>query len=122
MGEFCEGAVLNRGKISVHFLGSIYDTIADEMGNWSVILPKTAAGGPYEMELIADNWYQKLNQNDKGLENREIPWYSPQYEPADWATMEIPGYWADNPEHANLYNKEYLPASPFRTDEVNHEE
>ncbi|MDN3594447.1 sialate O-acetylesterase [Zunongwangia endophytica] len=25
--------------------------------------------------------------------------------------------WADNPEHANLYNKEDLPASPFRTDQ-----
>jgi sialate O-acetylesterase len=24
--------------------------------------------------------------------------------------------WADNPENANLYNKENLPASPFRTD------
>lgn len=27
--------------------------------------------------------------------------------------------WADNPEGANLYNKEGLPASPFRTDEFN---
>ena len=25
--------------------------------------------------------------------------------------------WADNPENANLYNKEGLPASPFRTDD-----
>jgi sialate O-acetylesterase len=25
--------------------------------------------------------------------------------------------WADNPQGANLYNKEGLPASPFRTDE-----
>ena len=25
--------------------------------------------------------------------------------------------WADNPEDANLYNKEGLPAVPFRTDE-----
>jgi sialate O-acetylesterase len=24
--------------------------------------------------------------------------------------------WADNPENVNLYNKEGLPASPFRTD------
>ncbi len=24
--------------------------------------------------------------------------------------------WADNPEEANLYNKEGLPAAPFRTD------
>jgi sialate O-acetylesterase len=28
--------------------------------------------------------------------------------------------WADNPENANLYNKEGLPASPFRTDKWNH--
>jgi sialate O-acetylesterase len=26
--------------------------------------------------------------------------------------------WADNPDHANLFNKEGLPASPFRTDET----
>ncbi|QTL99038.1 sialate O-acetylesterase [Iocasia frigidifontis] len=26
--------------------------------------------------------------------------------------------WSDNPEHANLYNKEGLPASPFRTGEL----
>ena len=25
--------------------------------------------------------------------------------------------WADDPEGANLYNKEGLPASPFRTDD-----
>jgi sialate O-acetylesterase len=25
--------------------------------------------------------------------------------------------WADNPSGANLYNREGLPASPFRTDE-----
>jgi sialate O-acetylesterase len=25
--------------------------------------------------------------------------------------------WADNPDGANLYNKEGLPASPFRTDQ-----
>jgi sialate O-acetylesterase len=24
--------------------------------------------------------------------------------------------WSDNPDFANLYNKEGLPASPFRTD------
>jgi sialate O-acetylesterase len=27
--------------------------------------------------------------------------------------------WADNPDHANLYNREGLPASPFRTDTLN---
>ena len=26
--------------------------------------------------------------------------------------------WADNPDRANLYNKDGLPASPFRTDEL----
>ena len=26
--------------------------------------------------------------------------------------------WADNPEGANLYNREGLPASPFRTDKL----
>jgi sialate O-acetylesterase len=36
-------------------------------------------------------------------------------------TIPNPAYvryaWADNPDGANLYNKEGLPASPFRTDQ-----
>ncbi|MEZ0485192.1 sialate O-acetylesterase [Fibrella aquatica] len=32
------------------------------------------------------------------------------------APMYVRYAWADNPVHANLYNKEKLPASPFRTD------
>jgi sialate O-acetylesterase len=33
------------------------------------------------------------------------------------APMYVRYAWADNPEDANLYNKEGLPASPFRTDQ-----
>lgn len=38
-------------------------------------------------------------------------------------TIQNPKYvryaWSDNPDGANLYNKEGLPASPFRTDTPN---
>lgn len=43
--------------------------------------------------------------------NRIVVWNENVQEP-----MYVRYAWADNPVHANLYNKEGLPASPFRTD------
>lgn len=42
-------------KISIHFINSNYNTIADDNGNWNIQLPKLKAGGPYEMNLKASN-------------------------------------------------------------------
>jgi len=42
-----------------------------------------------------NKWYSQLRQNDQDYKNREKPWYSPEYNPSDWSTMKIPGYWAN---------------------------
>ena len=42
-------------KISIRFINSAYSTTADSKGNWSVVLPKMKAGGPYEMQINASN-------------------------------------------------------------------
>lgn len=44
---------------------------------------------------ISDKWYNQLQQNDKGMAAGEKPWFDPTYDASDWATMNIPGYWAD---------------------------
>lgn len=41
------------------------------------------------------NWYRELNAQDKGYQNGH--WKSPDTPTDDWATMNIPGYWADGP-------------------------
>ncbi|MBN1153842.1 sialate O-acetylesterase [candidate division KSB1 bacterium] len=47
-------------------------------------------------------WYRQLRDNDEGYNNPGTPWYSPEYNPTDWANMQIPGYWAD--EHLGFVN------------------
>jgi sialate O-acetylesterase len=42
-------------KISVNFIDSTYTTTADNKGDWSIMLPKLQAGGPYEMQISAGN-------------------------------------------------------------------
>ena len=42
-------------KVSVHFINSNYNTTADDKGNWSILLPKLKAGGPFEMHVDASN-------------------------------------------------------------------
>ncbi|WP_029272876.1 sialate O-acetylesterase [Flavobacterium sp. KJJ] len=42
---------------------------------------------------INTDWYKSVNQQDEGLKNH---WSKPDLEDSDWATMNIPGYWADN--------------------------
>ena len=49
----------------------------------------------------------KINGNTVIVSNDDVP--DPMY---------VRYAWADNPRGANLYNKEGLPASPFRTDET----
>ena len=40
-------------------------------------------------------WYSQSKQSDAGYKEPAKPWKSPEYVPSGWATMEIPGYWAD---------------------------
>ncbi|PXY42196.1 sialate O-acetylesterase [Flavobacterium cheongpyeongense] len=42
---------------------------------------------------INNEWYQLLNKTDEGLKNK---WSNPELNDADWNTMDVPGYWADN--------------------------
>ncbi len=42
-------------KISIDFIDSTYNTTADDQGDWSIVLPKFSAGGPYEMQVSASN-------------------------------------------------------------------
>jgi sialate O-acetylesterase len=42
-------------KVSVRFVGSSSTTTASDNGEWSVVLAKQRAGGPYQMQIIASN-------------------------------------------------------------------
>ncbi len=42
-------------QISLHFVDSTYHTIADENGDWSIVLTGLEAGGPYDMQIKAGN-------------------------------------------------------------------
>ena len=45
----------NNEKVSISFLGSTYNTVADENGNWKIVLSDLNAGGPFKMEINASN-------------------------------------------------------------------
>lgn len=40
-------------------------------------------------------WYKRLRQKDEGYANPETAWFLSDLNTSDWASMEIPGYWAD---------------------------
>ena len=42
-------------KVTVQFMGSTYQTTANNKGEWEVTLPKMKAGGPYEMKIDGTN-------------------------------------------------------------------
>jgi sialate O-acetylesterase len=48
-------------------------------------------------KAISDAWYSLLQQKDKGLAEGQKPWFDITYNASDWATMNVPGYWADGP-------------------------
>lgn len=43
----------------------------------------------------SNEWYAQLNQTDKGLQARP-GWKDPSFNPEEWPSMPIPGYWADH--------------------------
>lgn len=65
---FSDGMVLQQNKkitisgksnypqqvVVVNFLGKTYETISDNNGDWSINLGQLEAGGPYQMEIIAE--------------------------------------------------------------------
>lgn len=48
-------------------------------------------------KAVSDAWYSLLQQKDKGMAEGQKPWFDPTYDASDWATMDVPGYWADGP-------------------------
>src|SRR5258708_39982562 len=69
-----DGMVLQRGakiklwgwaepneKIKLEFSGKEFNAVADNHGNWIILLPKQNTGGPYEMNFIASNKIQIKN-------------------------------------------------------------
>jgi sialate O-acetylesterase len=47
-------------------------------------------------KAVNDAWYGHIQQIDKGLAPGEKPWFDTSYDASQWATMNIPGYWADH--------------------------
>jgi len=48
-------------------------------------------------KAVSDEWYRLSQQKDKGLADGQKPWFDPAYDASGWATMKVPGYWADGP-------------------------
>ncbi|WP_243347620.1 sialate O-acetylesterase [Parabacteroides sp. FAFU027] len=49
-----------------------------------------------EQAKIRD-WYSLLRQKDEGYQNPSANWFDPNLNTTDWATMKVPGYWAETP-------------------------
>ena len=72
----------------------------------------TAKGEQLNAFAIAGKNMRFVWAQAKLEDNRVIVWSDELSDP-----VAVRYAWADNPDNANLYNKEGLPASPFRTDE-----
>ncbi|UOQ74147.1 sialate O-acetylesterase [Hymenobacter cellulosilyticus] len=57
----------------------------------STYVARTIAQG----QAASRAWYTSLRQQDQGVVKGSTPWYATSYQAADWKTMKIPGYWAD---------------------------
>jgi sialate O-acetylesterase len=44
---------------------------------------------------INEAWYGRLQQLDQGLVKGQKTWFDPAYDASAWASMSLPGYWAD---------------------------
>ena len=47
-----------------------------------------------ESAAVAD-WYKRLHQADQGEQPSQLKWSTPGYDASNWATLNVPGYWAD---------------------------
>jgi len=72
-------------NISVSFIGSTYNTIADNEGNWKIVLANLKPGGPYQMQinsitinniLVGDVWICS-GQSNMELPMRRVSWNYP---------------------------------------------
>jgi sialate O-acetylesterase len=47
-------------------------------------------------KAVSNAWYSRIQELDKGLEKGQKPWFDVNYDASQWATMNVPGYWADH--------------------------
>ena len=109
---------LAYGDASVVPSGPIYTS--SEIKNDSIILHFEAVGSGLKIKNNQELKGFAIAGNDKQfvwakakIEGDKVIVYSPQVK----HPVAVRYAWSDNPENANLYNKEDLPASPFRTDQ-----
>jgi sialate O-acetylesterase len=43
-----------------------------------------------EDKIVTDNWYNSLNEQDKGLANKENQWFESEYDDSGWLKMQLP--------------------------------
>ncbi|WP_417888176.1 sialate O-acetylesterase [Zunongwangia sp.] len=105
------------GDASVVPSGPIYNS--SEIKNDSIILHFDYVGSGLKIKNNEDLKGFAIAGSDKQfvwakakIDGDKVVVYSPDVK----HPVAVRYAWADNPEHANLYNKEDLPASPFRTD------
>ncbi|CCH00335.1 protein of unknown function DUF303 acetylesterase putative [Fibrella aestuarina BUZ 2] len=97
-GPLYQSATVEGNKVVVSFTnvgGGLMANDGEELGDFAI------AGADKKFVWAKAS----IVGNTVVVSSDEVP--SPQY---------VRYAWADNPVHANLYNKEGLPASPFRTD------
>lgn len=106
------------GETDLVFSGPLYQSAKTESNKIRILFSNTGSGlmakGDEELTYFAiagaDKkfvWAKAVIEN-----NTVIVWSDEIAQP-----MYVRYAWADNPDGANLYNKEGLPASPFRTDQ-----
>jgi sialate O-acetylesterase len=106
------------GENNIVYSGPIFDS-AQIDGNRMVLTFRNTGGGliaggdePLSRFAIAGA-DKKFVWADARIENNKVIVSNPEID----RPVYVRYAWADNPEGANLYNKEGLPASPFRTDQ-----
>ncbi|MGD8779410.1 MAG: sialate O-acetylesterase [Ignavibacteria bacterium] len=106
------------GEKDVVYSGPIYQSMVIE-GNKVILTFSNSGTGLTAKEndelkgfAIAGHDKNFVWANAKIQDNKVVVWNDEVSNP-----VAVRYAWADNPENANLYNEEGLPASPFRTDE-----
>jgi len=46
-------------------------------------------------QYAINNWFKRLNENDKGLGKDGLSWFDLNYDDSDWPTMKLPALWED---------------------------
>lgn len=108
---------VSYGRDVVHS-GPVYESLAVE-GNKAILEFSSKGGG-----LMADDKYGYLKGFTIAGKDQEFHWARARVEDGKvvvWSDqvekpVAVRYAWGNNPEDANLYNEEGLPASPFRTD------